>query len=78
MQIAINNRLVARKYQLTTLSRALDAVSPLSTLGRGYAIVRKTDGSIVRDANSLKIGEELSTQLQRGSVQSKVTGTQNS
>jgi len=78
MQIAINNRLVARKYQLTTLSRALDAVNPLSTLGRGYAIVRKTDGSIVRDANSLKIGEELSTQLQRGSVQSKVTGTQNS
>lgn len=78
LQIAINNQLVSGKHQLATLTRALEAVSPLATLGRGYAIVRKVDGSIVRNAKSLKIGEELSTQLQLGSVQSKVTGTRES
>jgi exodeoxyribonuclease VII large subunit len=78
LQIVMNKQLVAGKHQLATLTRALDAVSPLATLGRGYAIVRKADGSIVRNAKSLIIGEELSTQLQLGSVQSKVTGTRGS
>jgi exodeoxyribonuclease VII large subunit len=76
LQAAIHTQLVTSKHQLVTLSRALEAISPLATLGRGYAIVRRRDdGSIVRDAKLLKIGEELSTQLQYGRVHSTVTET---
>ncbi|WP_455223352.1 exodeoxyribonuclease VII large subunit [Kaarinaea lacus] len=78
LQNIINKKLDSGKHQLITLSRALEAVSPLATLGRGYAIVRKADGSIVRDAKSLKIGEQLATQLQYGNVLSEVTETRES
>ena len=79
MQNAMTNKLVSSKQQFASLSRALEAVSPLATLGRGYAIVRKKDdNSIVRDAKQLKIGEQLTTQLQHGKVISKVTETKES
>ena len=38
-QQAFLNKLERSKHQLGNVSRALDAVSPLATLGRGYAIV---------------------------------------
>jgi exodeoxyribonuclease VII large subunit len=73
------NKLTSSKHQFTALSRALEAVSPLATLGRGYAIVRKMDdNSIVRDAKQLKSGEQLATQLQHGKVISTVTDTKDS
>ncbi|WP_455208459.1 exodeoxyribonuclease VII large subunit [Kaarinaea lacus] len=79
LQTAINKKLTSRKHQLVELSRALEAISPLATLGRGYAIVRKlADESIVRDAKQLKIGEQLTTQLQHGNVLSTITETQES
>jgi len=79
MQNAMSNELISRKHQFAALSRALEAVSPLATLGRGYAIVRKMDDdSIVRNAKQLKTGEQLATQLQHGKVISTVTETQDS
>ena len=79
LQTAISKKLTSSKHQLVELSRALEAISPLATLGRGYAIVRKlADGSIVRDAKQLKIGEQLTTQLQQGNVESTVTETRES
>ncbi len=71
---AMSKKLSGGNHQLAALSRALEAISPLATLGRGYAIVRKQDdGTIVRDAKLLKIGEQLKTQLQHGNVLSTVT-----
>ncbi|WP_455219920.1 exodeoxyribonuclease VII large subunit [Kaarinaea lacus] len=79
MRTAMSNKLASSKHQIAALSRALEAVSPLATLGRGYAIVRrKDDNSIVRDAKQLKTGEQLATQLQYGKVISTVTDTQDS
>jgi exodeoxyribonuclease VII large subunit len=76
---AMSKKLSASKHHFVTLSRALEAISPLATLGRGYAIVRKRDdGTIVRDAKLLKSGEILKTQLQYGSVLSTVTETRDS
>ena len=75
----MTSKLAKHKHQFATLSRALEAVSPLATLGRGYAIVRKLeDDSIVREAKRLKKGEQLATQLQHGKVISTVTKIENS
>jgi len=58
---------------LRELGRGLSAVSPLATLSRGYSIIRKLeDGSIVRDSSKLKKGEQLSAQLQTGTINLEV------
>jgi len=73
---AMSTHLHTTKLRLTALNRAFEAVSPLATLGRGYAIVTLGhDGPVVRDANSLKPGQILLTHLQHGQVQSTVTTT---
>ena len=45
----------------------LDALSPLATLHRGYAIIRHIDdGAIVRDAGSVTPGDEVQAHLAHG------------
>jgi exodeoxyribonuclease VII large subunit len=73
---AITLQLERTQNRLKNLSRALDTVSPLATLGRGYAIVKSsTSGDIIKDSRQLTIGEEITTQLKKGVVISKVTNT---
>jgi exodeoxyribonuclease VII large subunit len=60
-------RRLERNYdRIDGLGRALDAVSPLATLGRGYAIVRRPDGGVVRDARTVSIGDTVEARLARG------------
>lgn len=56
------------------LRRALDAVSPARTLARGYAVVRRADGRLLRDAADAAPGETLDIQLSRGRLAATVTG----
>jgi len=56
-----------------TLAR-LRSLSPQSTLDRGYAVVKRSDGSIARDAKELRIGEKLRLRLARGEVGATVDG----
>ena len=50
----------------------LEAVSPLAVLTRGYSLTHRGD-VIVRDANELTIGDELTTRFARGVAVSTVT-----
>ena len=61
--------LEGRKQQLAAACRTLDAVSPLATLERGYAIVtRPADRKIIRKASSVKEGEQVETRLADGQL----------
>jgi len=56
-------------------SRALNAVSPLATLGRGYAIAtRASDATILRDAAAVEAGEDIRVRLARGTLKARTTG----
>jgi exodeoxyribonuclease VII large subunit len=56
-----------RQRRLQGLVRALDAVSPLAVLGRGYAIVRReADGQIIREAGEVAAGDEIEARLHKG------------
>ncbi|MBR5381213.1 MAG: exodeoxyribonuclease VII large subunit, partial [Oscillospiraceae bacterium] len=46
----------------------LDAMSPLKVLGRGYAIARKTDGTVVRERKDVKSGERLALRLKTDEI----------
>jgi exodeoxyribonuclease VII large subunit len=70
---AWQHQLTQTQQRLVNLSRALNTVSPLNTLERGYAIVTHQD-KIIREANEVKIGEDIKTQLAHGSLLCTVTG----
>ena len=55
------------------LSATLRALSPQSTLDRGYAVVRDAQGKVVRDAADLSAGQALTLRLARGEAEARVT-----
>lgn len=64
-----------RSDQVAGLARALNAVSPLATLDRGYAIVtRAPDRSVVTDPAEAPVGSEIEVRLARGRLKARVTG----
>jgi len=70
---AIHEILAYHTTRLTVANRALNAVGPLNTLDRGYAIVSRQDtGSIIRNAISVSSGTGISVRLARGSLDATV------
>ena len=61
-----------RREQLASTARALDTVSPLATLGRGYAIVGRADGGVLRDSRTIATGEKVVARLARGKLLCRV------
>ena len=50
----------------------LRTLSPLSTLARGFAIVQKNDGKLVRKESDVKTGDLLKIRLEKDSLQAEV------
>ena len=65
---AIRRSLAARRAQLGQLGAGMAALSPLAVLDRGFAMVARADGSIVRDAAGTSPGDHLRIRLARGSL----------
>ncbi|MEZ4642270.1 MAG: exodeoxyribonuclease VII large subunit [Chloroflexota bacterium] len=59
-------KLEREQNRLALLQAQLAAVGPLATLARGYAIVRDENGRIVRRADQVTGGDELTVQVQDG------------
>jgi len=68
-------RLVSRAdHRLGLAARTLNTVSPLATLGRGFALVKRvSDGKLVTDSNSVAVGDDIQAQLAHGTVTARVT-----
>jgi exodeoxyribonuclease VII large subunit len=64
----------SRREKLLPLMRTLNAVSPLATLERGYAIVSLEGGEILRNAADVKPGTIIEARLARGRVRAKIEG----
>jgi exodeoxyribonuclease VII large subunit len=60
-----------RRATLDHAGARLQALSPLATLGRGYAIVR-AGGTVLRDAAALTPGDRLEIELASGGVGARV------
>ncbi|GJL34157.1 exodeoxyribonuclease 7 large subunit [Enterobacter hormaechei] len=50
----------------------LEAVSPLSTLARGYSVTTAADGNVLKQAKQVKTGDTLTTRLADGWIESEV------
>ena len=61
-----------RKQQFIRLTAALDAMSPMKVLSRGYAVVRDQDGTILRKADQVRPGDHIFVSLYHGEVHAVV------
>ena len=67
--------LARAEHRLSLAQRTLDAVSPLATLARGFAIItRPADGALIGDASRVNVGDEIEARLDRGRLRARVLG----
>ena len=60
------------KEELRQIKARVRALSPQSTLDRGYSVVQLADGQIVTDPKRLKAGDELRLRLAKGETKATV------
>jgi exodeoxyribonuclease VII large subunit len=73
LNLAIQQALKSRRERLDYTAQTLNLVSPLATLGRGYAIVKDDQGKIVRQTGQLEAGQAISARVANGTVHAQVT-----
>ena len=76
LRAAMPQRLEQEHQRLAGLARALDAVSPLATLGRGYAIVQDSGGRVIRKASEVSVGDDVQVRLGEGRLECRVEGVE--
>ena len=57
-----------RRERLSSLAAALDAMSPLKVLGRGYAIARRADGKVISSVRDTAPGEKFRLRVSDGEL----------
>jgi len=62
------NVLLERKVHLERMETALQALSPLAILDRGYALVFDDSGKLLKDVRAVKSGDEISARLAKGTL----------
>ncbi|MGA3051438.1 MAG: exodeoxyribonuclease VII large subunit [Chitinispirillaceae bacterium] len=67
------NRAKSASDRLSIAFSRLNAISPLAVLSRGYSVVTKIDGSVVRSGGWLEPGETVTMRFQEGSAAATVT-----
>lgn len=68
LDTAVHRTLSQLSNRLAVTKASLNAVSPLATLARGYAIVRHEDGRLVRSVKNVTAHDLLTIQLADGTV----------
>jgi exodeoxyribonuclease VII large subunit len=54
--------------EISSLRTQVRTLSPQATLDRGYSVIQKSDGSVLRKASDVKVGERLRLRLAQGEV----------
>ncbi len=75
--ILIRMQMERKQKRFEKNAALLDAVSPLSVLGRGYGIIRrKPDGRVVRSPSQVSPGDTLQITVHKGEFSATVTDTE--
>lgn len=81
LQQAITGAVSGLSTRLARLAGALEALSPLAILARGYALCFTVDGTLIKKINQVELGEEMLVLLSDGSlkcgVREKIPGGEN-
>ncbi|MFN4294409.1 MAG: exodeoxyribonuclease VII large subunit [Thermoflexales bacterium] len=66
------NRLALMRLRLEGLRARLEDIGPAATLARGYAIVRRVDGQLVRSVGDARVGDALRVVVSDGEFRARV------
>ena len=72
MVAAMRTSLLRSQSRLDQLASQLQALSPVAILERGYALVFDSRGNLLKNAAQVKVGDEISARLAKGSVTATV------
>ena len=72
----MRNVLLQQRVRSERLHTALESLSPLAILERGYALVFDSKGKLLKDVRGLKLGDEISARLAHGEIRAAVTKKQ--
>ncbi len=72
LQTAMHTKLKQCERQLQSQIAQLNAVSPLATLARGYAIVKDQKGKVVSDASAVTRDEQITVRVHQGEIKARV------
>jgi exodeoxyribonuclease VII large subunit len=61
-----------RRGRLERMNEALQALSPLAILDRGYALVFDASGKLLKDARKAKAGQDITARLAKGEIHATV------
>ncbi len=67
------NVLLQHRVRSERLDTALQSLSPLAVLDRGYALVFDSEGKLLKNADGVNLGDLVSARLAKGQFQAKVT-----
>ena len=68
----MNGMLGIKSQEYYSINKEMNALSPLSVLKRGYALVRDENGKIIRDKRDVKKGDTLYIRVEKGEIKSIV------
>ena len=72
LSAAMRNVLLQQRVRVERMGRALEMLSPLAILERGYALVFDQAGQLVKDAAQVGAGDEISARVARGEIRAVV------
>jgi exodeoxyribonuclease VII large subunit len=72
----MRNVLLQHRVRSERFQTALESLSPLAILERGYALVFDSKGKLLKDVGGVELGEEISARLAHGELRAAVTRKQ--
>ena len=72
---SMQQQLANKQTKTDQAMHLLDTVSPLSTLGRGYAIIRDQHNAVIKTVKEVNAGDQLTSQLADGEIVVSVNTT---
>ena len=74
--MSMNSKLLRAFDEVTHIAARVRTLSPQATLDRGYSVVQKSDGVIVKDPASLARGEKIQLRMAKGVALATALGSQ--
>jgi exodeoxyribonuclease VII large subunit len=69
---SISHRITLASEELTQVIARIRTLSPQATLDRGYGLVLTQSGALVRDADSIAVGDQLRLRFARGEAEATI------
>lgn len=76
LMLSTRQQLRQAQQHCQLLRQTLTSLDPEAVIRRGYAVVRQENGTIVREANTLNLGETIHLQIAHGQIEAQVTKLQ--